>query len=57
MRKELEVSPQSLVITQAMAARIHQDGGCFYLTLSQTLETNYVHNRYWISDRLRTRRR
>nr|SVE78874.1 EOG090X06OK [Daphnia lumholtzi] len=26
-REELEVSPQSLVITQMMAARIHQDGG------------------------------
>ncbi|XP_057375272.1 protein arginine methyltransferase NDUFAF7 homolog, mitochondrial-like [Daphnia carinata] len=26
-REELEVSPQSLIITQAMAARIHQDGG------------------------------
>nr|SVE75138.1 EOG090X06OK [Daphnia dolichocephala] len=26
-REELEVSPQSLVITQIMASRIHQDGG------------------------------
>nr|SVE75768.1 EOG090X06OK [Daphnia hispanica] len=27
IRNELEVSPQSLVITQAMASRIHRDGG------------------------------
>ena len=26
-RNELEISPKSLVITQEMAARIHQDGG------------------------------
>lgn len=33
VRKDLEISPQSLVTIQVMAARIHQDGGRFFLLI------------------------
>lgn len=55
VRKDLEISPQSLVTIQVMAARIHQDGGRFFLLLSQSLKTKNFHNRCWIGDRLWTR--
>lgn len=55
-RKELEVSPQSLVTIQLMATRIHQDGGfiCNQQSNLRSLKRYFLFNRYWTSDGLWT---
>lgn len=56
-RKSLEISPQSIVIVQEMAARINQDGGIYSekLLFFFKLKALFV-CRYWYDCGLRSRR-